>query len=212
MTTAKHRALTEQGTTLINELMRRGMVIDIAHLPRWATLDTFALLDSKKYPAISTHGLNYEGRVYENGGFARSGFSTCGDIDGSDTMGQRFRDDTVAMQQGNGLPGQPFSLDLNGFAGSRSPRFGPDSGCQQPQKNPVTYPFTSFDGGITFTQPFIGNRALDFNTEGLLHVGMLPELIEDVRREGISDSDLEPLFHSAESFLQMWSRAEQLAD
>ena len=41
-----------------------------------------------------------------------------------------------------------------------------------------------------------------------MHVGLLPELIEDARRTGASDEDLEPLFRSAEGYLRMWERAE----
>jgi hypothetical protein len=72
----------------------------------------------------------------------------------------------------------------------------------------LTYPFTSYAGDVTFLQPSVGNRALDFNTEGLVHIGLLPDLIEDVRRDGVSDADLEPLFRSAEAYLRMWETAE----
>ena len=50
----------------------------------------------------------------------------------------------------------------------------------------------------------IGERVIDFNTEGLVHVGLIPELIEDARRAGASDADLEPLFRSAEGYIRMW--------
>ena len=77
--------------------------------------------------------------------------------------------------------------------------------------SPVTYPFTSYAGDVTFTEPSVGNRVLDFNTEGMVHVGLIPELIEDTRRTGATDADLEPLFRSAEGYLRMWERAEARA-
>ena len=40
---------------------------------------------------------------------------------------------------------------------------------------------------------------------------MVPELIEDVRRDGVSDAELEPLFRSAEGYLRMWEKAERRA-
>jgi hypothetical protein len=61
---------------------------------------------------------------------------------------------------------------------------------------------------VTFTEPHLGNRVVDFNTEGLAEIGLLPELIEDARRTGATDADLEPLFRSAEGYLRMWERAE----
>ncbi len=44
-----------------------------------------------------------------------------------------------------------------------------------------------------------------------MHIGLLPELIEDVRRDGVSDAELEPLFKSAEGYLRMWEKAERRA-
>ena len=88
------------------------------------------------------------------------------------------------------------------------PRFGENKACGAEQANPITYPFTSYDGNITFEPPTLGNRPVDFNEEGMIHIGLLPELIEDVRRDGTTDVELEPLFRSAEAFIRMWEKAE----
>ena len=100
-----------------------------------------------------------------------------------------------------------FAFDLNGFAGGPRPRFG-DEGCGADQVDPVTYPFTSHDGAITFSEPISGERVFDFNTEGMVHLGLLPEYIEDARKDAVSEDDLEPLFRSAEGYLRMWEKAE----
>ena len=42
----------------------------------------------------------------------------------------------------------------------------------------------------------------------MIHIGLLPELIEDARRDGATDAELEPLFRSAEGYLRMWENAE----
>jgi len=73
----------------------------------------------------------------------------------------------------------------------------------------VTYPFTSCAGDITFQEPKVGNRSIDFNTEGMVHLGLVAELIEEVRRDGVTDEELEPLFKSAEGYLRMWEKAER---
>ena len=57
------------------------------------------------------------------------------------------------------------------------------------------------------SEPVIGERSLDFNTEGLVHIGLLPELIEDARGDAASDDELEPLFRSAEGYIRMWEKA-----
>ena len=46
----------------------------------------------------------------------------------------------------------------------------------------------------------------------MIHIGLLPELIEDVRRDGATDAELEPLFRSAEAYVRMWERAEARAE
>lgn len=202
----QNHGLTDQGRHLIRHLMARGMIIDIAHIPRWAKLDAFELFDEKRYPVISTHCEKHDGRIYKYGGNSAcfNVFHKCAVVGESDTMGDLFRDTTENIRNWGGYAGQPFGIDLGGLAGAAGPRFGPDSGCPQPQTNPVEYPFTSYDGNVAFTQPWVGNRMIDFNTEGLIHVGMLPELIEEVRRDGMSDDDLEPLFRTAESFIRTW--------
>ena len=64
---------------------------------------------------------------------------------------------------------------------------------------------------MTFTEPHLGVRDVDFDDEGMLHLGLVPELIEDARNTGATDADLEPLFRSAEGYLRMWERAEERA-
>ncbi len=49
---------------------------------------------------------------------------------------------------------------------------------------------------------------MDFNTEGMIHIGLLPEYIEEVRRDDMSDEDPELLFHTAEVFIQVWEKIE----
>ena len=108
-----------------------------------------------------------------------------------------------------GYPAQGFGFDLNGFSSYPRPRFGENSRCSTPQTDELTYPFTSYAGDITLQAPRVADRALDFNTEGMVHLGLVAELIEDVRRDGVSDQDLEPLFKSAEGYLRVWEKSIQ---
>ncbi|MCA9627418.1 MAG: hypothetical protein KC766_07120, partial [Myxococcales bacterium] len=68
-----------------------------------------------------------------------------------------------------------------------------------------------FDGGVTFSAPHLGNRDVDFNTEGMIHIGLLPEYIQDARNTGVTDETLESMFRSAEGYIRMWERAEAAA-
>jgi microsomal dipeptidase-like Zn-dependent dipeptidase len=199
--------LTTLGEQLFAEMMQRGMIIEIDHLPRKSYNRAFEILEANDYPAMGTHGRTNNGRIYQIGGLSKTGFGRCADPNRVGSLGDSYRDRIALITANGGYPSEGFGFDLNGFAGSRRPRFGPN-GCSQPQANPVTYPFTSYAGDVTFEEPQLGSRSVDFNTEGMIHLGLLPELIEDVRRDGVTDEDLEPLFRSAEAYLRVWERSE----
>lgn len=204
--------MTPLGEHLMHAMIERGMIIDIAHLPQRAAETALQILEAADYPASSTHGVTYNNRVFEIGGFVGGGFGRCADLEQTDTMGNSFRS-RVSVRESLGLhPGLGVEFDLNGFAGQRRPRFGDQSRCPQPQPNPITYPFRSYDDTIEFTHPWVGERQIDYNTEGFVHIGMLPEMIQELRLDGMSDEDLAPLFRSAEAWVRMWELAESRAE
>ncbi len=204
----QNAGLTELGEFLMEELMRRGMVVEIDHLPRRGYQRAFELLEEFQYPAAGTHGNHNRGELYELGGISKFNFGRCSDPNNPGGRAQSLRDRITLLEAAGQYPAEGFGFDLNGFAGAPGPRFGDDSVCETPQENPISYPFQSLDGDITFTQPRLAERTVDFNTEGLVHVGLIPELIEDVRNDGVTDEDLEPLFRSAEGYLRMWEASE----
>lgn len=205
----QNAGLTDLGEFLLEELMDRGMVPEIDHLPRLAYKRAFEILAENDYPAAGTHGLDNGGRLYELGGVSKTGFGTCRTPGESSTVDDGFQERLARIEAAGGFPAIGFGFDLNGFAGAPGPRFGPRSRCSTPQSDPVTHPFESYAGDVTFTQPRLGERVLDFNTEGLAHIGLLPELLEDVRGDGVTDAEIEPLFKSAEAYLRMWEKAER---
>ncbi|MCB9616298.1 MAG: hypothetical protein H6721_00830 [Sandaracinus sp.] len=200
--------LTALGETLLQEMMLRGMIVEVDHLPRRAYARAYELLVENDYPAMGTHGRTNGGQIYELGGMSITGLGRCGEPGVPGAMGRGFVQRIDFIREHGGYPAEGFGFDLNGFAGAPRPRFGPNSGCSQPQENPITYPFESFRGDVTFTEPQLGERTVDFNEEGMLHLGLVAEYIEDARRDGMTDEQLEPLFRSAEAYLRMWERAE----
>jgi microsomal dipeptidase-like Zn-dependent dipeptidase len=200
--------LTSLGKTLMSQLMKRGMIMDIAHLPQRALNEAYTILEKNKYPATKTHGDSNDGRLYALGGMTGTHFGRCSDANNPGAMGKHLADAVALAKKKGTYPSEALSFDLNGFAGGPRPRFGTDSKCKNKQSNPVTYPFKSYDGQVTFTQPNLGERKVDFNKEGMIHIGLLPELIEDIRRDGTTDKALEPLFRSAEAYIRLWEKAE----
>lgn len=204
----QNHGLTDLGEFLINEMMKRGMILEVDHLPRKSYKRAYEILEENDYPAAGTHGRNNNGRLYALGGVSSGGFGRCRSGSTPGTMDNRFQDRIQLMRDMDAYPAEGFSFDLNGFAGAPGPRFGDRAGCGDPQTDDgITYPFTSYGGDITLEQPSVANRTLDFNTEGMVHLGLVAELIEDVRRDGATDEELEPLFRSAEGYLRMWEKS-----
>ena len=203
----QNATITEYGETLLSEMMARGMIIEVDHFSQWSYQRAFEILEENDYPAAGTHGRDANGRIYAVGGISKINLGRCQDADspGSTLSGLLSEVDLITAM--GGYPAVGFGFDLNGFAGAPGPRFG-DGGCSSDQPNATSYPFTSYAGDVTFTEPSLGSRMVDFDTEGMIHIGLLPELLEDARRDAVSEEDLEPLFRSAEGYIRMWEKAE----
>ena len=205
----QNHGLTELGEFLMAEMMKRGMIIEVDHFPRKSYQRTYEILVENDYPAVGTHGRNNNGLLYQLGGMSKSNFGRCRSPGEAASMDDDFQERISLMRENGAFPAEGFGFDLNGFAGSPGPRFGENSVCTDVQVDEgITYPFTSYAGDITLEQPVVGNRTLDFNSEGMVHLGLVAELIEDVRRDGVTDEELEPLFKSAEGYLRMWEKSE----
>ncbi|MBC7172687.1 MAG: hypothetical protein H5U40_09685 [Polyangiaceae bacterium] len=207
----QNAGLQPLGETLMLEMMLRGMIIEVDHLPRRSYARAYELLHQYDYPAAGTHGSDNRGDLYALGGISTLGLRRCIDPNNPEGPMNGLRARIESIADAGAYPAQGFGFDFNGFAGGPRPRFGDDSNCSSPQSNPLAYPFTSFGGDVTFEPPRLGNRDVDFDTEGMIHIGLLPELIEDARNVGYTDADLEPIFRSAEGYIRMWERAEERA-
>ncbi len=205
----QNAGLTPVGEELLREMMRRGMLIEVDHLPRRSFVRAYEMLIESDYPAIGSHGNTNRGVLFELGGVSAFNLGRCGSPDRVGAMGDSLRERIAEIEAHGGDPWPSLGFDLNGFAGAPRPRFGPNNGCgATPQANPIEYPFASYAGDVELTEPHLGDRTIDFDTEGFLHLGFLPELIEELRNDGVTDDELEPLFRSAEAYLRMWERAE----
>ena len=112
--------------------------------------------------------------------------------------------------------------DWNGFASWPSPRYGQDP-CQPytardgkpiPKPARISYPLApppglvpAAVGGSPPLPQMTTPRRWSYDEEGLMHVGLTPELLEDMRLMGLSLGDLEPLYRSARGVVETWRRA-----
>ncbi|MCP4448089.1 MAG: hypothetical protein GY811_22550 [Myxococcales bacterium] len=125
--------LTELGETLLLEMMQRGMLVEVDHLPRRTFVRAYELLVENNYPALGTHGNSNRGVLYDLGGVGNTGFGGCGTPGVVGGMGQRLRDRIAEIAAAGAYPAEGFGFDLNGFAGGRRPGFGEDRTCSQEQ-------------------------------------------------------------------------------
>ncbi|MBX2801877.1 MAG: dipeptidase [Myxococcales bacterium] len=202
----QNHGLTPLGEFLIEELMKRGMIVELDHLPRRSYARAFEMLQAASYPAMGTHGNTNDDKIYALGGLSKTRIEQCREAGRPGALLDSLQRRVAAIEAVGGYPAEGLGFDLNGFAGARAGRFA-EGVCPEAQADPVTYPFRSWAGDVEFTEPSVGNRPVDFNQEGFVHIGMLPELIEDARIDAASADDLEPLFRSAEGYVRMWERA-----
>jgi microsomal dipeptidase-like Zn-dependent dipeptidase len=124
-----------------------------------------------------------------------------------------------------GAGGVAVGTDFNGLNQQPGPRYGPHAAFglegdkkrikrrpvqQQLQRNrpPLPYSGTMYRTDVPFTPSRAGTRTFDFNTDGLAHIGLLPDFLKDLVHVGMTDAQLDPLFSSAEAFLRMWEACE----
>lgn len=118
--------------------------------------------------------------------------------------------------------GVALGSDANGLISLISPRFNP--GPRDPlgradacmgestavgfggrQGYGIAYPFTAYGTPQVLEESRVGSRVFDCDFDGVAHIGMLPDFIEDLRNVGLSNADLIPLFHSAEAYVSLGS-------
>lgn len=111
-----------------------------------------------------------------------------------------------------------FGSDFNGLAGHFGPRFGSDAcggdpkerALQVKENKRLQYPFT-LDGFGKFNKLTTGEKTFDYNVDGLAHIGLMPDLLADLLTIGVTKQQLEPVFRSAEAYVNVWERAMKAA-
>jgi microsomal dipeptidase-like Zn-dependent dipeptidase len=217
------KGLTAEGKALVQEMMAKGMLIDMAHMSERAVQDTFALAQANTYyPLYISHG---HFREVMNPKLAANEKTTpasvvrylrqTGGIFGLRTAHDETRTYTrtpianscqgssrsFAQAYEFGRLGlkvpMAFGADLNGFIQQTRPRFGLYGACSAG--------FQAEADAQAKTQRTSGPARLgtDFDRYGLAHVGLLPDLVRDLKQLGAVTTGLE---NSSESFLRTWER------
>ncbi|WP_163997122.1 membrane dipeptidase [Pyxidicoccus caerfyrddinensis] len=218
------RGLTADGKALLQAMMSKGMIIDVAHVSEKGLQDAYAVSQANAYyPLVISHGHFREVMnpkladdekttpawavryVRQTGGMF--GLRTAHDETRAYTksgVANNCQGSTRSLaqayefgRQGLKVP-MAFGADLNGFIQQTRPRFGDNGACSAGFKA---------EADAQSRQQTLGGPArlgTGFDEFGLAHVGMLPDLLKDLGRVGANTTALSG---SSESFLRTWERA-----
>ncbi|WP_431475333.1 hypothetical protein RVM24_09855 [Marinobacter sp. KM021] len=204
------RGLTDLGDFLIQELVRRKMMIETDHISRKAAARILDITEKLGYPVINSHG-GWGGtealrdRIAAQGGITASfGGVRENWVDRLVQDGNRPRPDD---QKVGPFGGAGFASDVNGIA-----QLANNPGSAEDEAR--LYPFTSVDGRVIFHKQKTGDREFGlYDGRGVAHYGLYPDQIADMmlhsdRPKELIDDAVNQLFTSAEAYLRMWERIE----
>lgn len=124
------------------------------------------------------------------------------------TGGEYWSDD-------DGVIGVALATDMMGATQETAPRFGQDaSGCPNDLSGAeLHYPFEAEDDSGLLWPQVTGGRTFNFNYDGLAHIGLVPDLLADIRQGpgktwGMTSEEMAPIFKSAEAYIRMWERIQ----
>ena len=127
----------------------------------------------------------------------------------TESFAQAYR---YARANSPGQKGVAIGTDCNGPILSLGPRFGsaPCPGGGLSLKPALPYPFISVFDGLSMDKMKLGNQTLDINLDGVVTVGMLPDMLADLRQIGVSDNELESLMLGVKEYWSMWKSADSI--
>ncbi len=219
------KGLTADGKALVQELMAKGMLIDVAHMSERSVNDTFALVQANTYyPIYISHGHFREVMSPELAATEKTtpasvirylrqtggifGLRTAHDETRTYTrtpVANNCQGSTRSLaqayefgRQGLKVP-MAFGADFNGFIQQTRPRFGSNGACSAGFKAEADAQAAQ----QRTSGPARLGTGLDEN--GLAHVGLLPDVVRDLKALGVNTTGLEG---SSETFIKMWERAQ----
>ncbi|MDX6603995.1 MAG: hypothetical protein QOF23_504 [Solirubrobacterales bacterium] len=188
--------LTPLGEFVVNQMIERGLMVEVDHMSAKSASRALALAEQHEYSGVlSTHSWmdpHLRSRVYRLGGFIEPISS------GAESFIEEWRQ-LRAVADPRFHFGIGVGSDANGLHAQPDPR-----GLSKP--NPVTYPFKSLDGRVTFDRQVSGQRTYDVNVDGVAQYGLYPDWMQQLRLLA-GKPIAKDLTNGAEAYLQTWERA-----
>jgi microsomal dipeptidase-like Zn-dependent dipeptidase len=222
--------LTAKGEVLINAMMDQKMIIDVDHMSLLTLDKVLQIALARNYPVISSHTFLFDRPLTEWGIYnmrseahlTKEQIEIIRDLGGivaplnprkegssTKTYAEMYSYIKAIMKDGPygaEYPGIAFASDWGAMFEQTAPRCPDTEDCDASDYPSLKYPFQAVGVGGVFHKQVTGDREFDFNTDGLAHVGLLPDFIKDLTNVGLTEEDLEPLFNSAEVYIRMWEK------
>ena len=187
--------LTSLGAYLIDKMIQQHFIVELDHMDAKTADATLSILEAHHYSGvISAHSWD---SPEENPG------STTRRVRDADRgrLAASFIDQwktslTIRDKRFYGGTGFGYGADMNGLAEQSQPTPG----------RPISYPFRSYDGQVTFTRELWGQRTFDLNKDGVANYGMYADWLQELQHAR-RPAALTDMFHGAEAYLEMWERA-----
>ena len=191
------RGLTSLGEYLIHQMIRQHLIIQLDHMDSKTATAALSIAESEHYAGVvSAHCCSSPQlfqRIYATGGFVNPPTQPTQSLVGI------WKQDK-ALRSPRFMFGFGYGSDENGLAEQPGP-----SGT------PISYPFKSYDGRVTFGEEQWGDRKFNFNTDGLDNYGMYADWLHQLQLTGGS-AVMQDMFRGAEAYLEMWERAYGVPD
>jgi hypothetical protein len=188
------RGLTDLGAYLINQMIQQHFIVELDHMDAKTADQALSIIEAHHYSGvISAHSWD---SPQENAGiYSVGGFVTPGAGSSPESFLSQWRDDRQMAGNPTGF-GFGYGADMNGLAQQSQPTSG----------HPISYPFKSSDGAVTFTRERWGQRVFDLNTDGLANYGMYADWLQELQVLAGPQITTD-MFRGAEAYLEMWERA-----
>ena len=176
-------------------MVKRHLVVQLDHMDAKTADQALSVLEAQHYSGVvSAHSWDSpeeNPRIYNLGGFITpiAGASPASFI-------AQWKA-TLPIRNPRFYGGFGYGADMNGMAEQSEP----DS------TNPISYPFKSYDGQVTFTREQWGQRVFDLDKDGVANYGMYADWLQQLQLMG-GKPLLSDMFRGAEAYLQMWERAD----
>jgi hypothetical protein len=187
------QGITSLGTYLIHQMISHHLIIQLDHMDSKTAAAALQITTDAHYAGVvSAHCCSSPQlfrQTYADGGFVTEPVSPAPSF--INILKQDQAESSSRYYWGFG-----YGSDMNGLADQPGPA----------SATPITYPFTSYQGNVTFGKEVWGNRTFNLNTDGLANYGMYADWLHDLQVVGGSQA-MADMFRGAEGYLEMWERA-----